>query len=300
VSRKQEARRDAELRLQTEVEKTATLLGQEAKDLRRMADELPFTARRLKLPLESLASRLELASEGLANELRSDVDLGTTRLLARLARRSLIVGIAGIGFLGPGVAEGVSSSVTQHLLDRQSATEETLQRLEEQVDELEAMPAEIETDGTPSRHSTAIGEERYYSGKRAAEIVGISYRQLDYWARTELVRPSVGDAAASGSRRQYSYRDLVELKVVKSMLDAGIKLESVRVAFDYLRDELNEDVASARLVIGGGRAILVRDDAELVDLLQSGQLAMTSLLSLDGVVAEIDRAIVLTDQNEPN
>src|SRR6478752_3556301 len=130
-----------------------------------------------------------------------------------------------------------------------------------------------------------------YSGKKAAEIVGISYRQLDYWARTDLIRPSVTDAAGSGSRRQYSYRDLLELKVVKSMLDAGIKLESVRTAFEYLRVELGENVSSARLVIGGGKAILVRDDAELLDVIKSGQLVMTSLLSLDGVQAEIDAAV---------
>jgi DNA-binding transcriptional MerR regulator len=130
-----------------------------------------------------------------------------------------------------------------------------------------------------------------YSGKKAAEIVGISYRQLDYWARTDLIRPSVCDAAGSGSRRQYSYRDLLELKVVKSMLDAGIKLESVRAAFEYLRENLGEDVASARLVIGGGRAVLVRDDAELLDVIKSGQLVMTSLLSLDGVQQEIDAAV---------
>ena len=75
------------------------------------------------------------------------------------------------------------------------------------------------------------------------------------------------------------------------MLDAGIKLESVRTAFEYLRENLGEDVASARLVIGGGRAVLVRDDAELLDVIKSGQLVMTSLLSLDGVQAEIDAAV---------
>ena len=133
---------------------------------------------------------------------------------------------------------------------------------------------------------------QHYSGKKAAEIVGISYRQLDYWARTDLIRPSVADAAGSGSRRQYSYRDLLELKVVKSMLDAGIKLESVRTAFEYLRENLGEDVASARLVIGGGRAVLVKDDTELLDVIRSGQFVMTSLLSLDGVQQEIDTAIV--------
>ena len=132
---------------------------------------------------------------------------------------------------------------------------------------------------------------QHYSGKKAAEIVGISYRQLDYWARTDLIRPSLADAAGSGSRRAYSYRDLVELKVVKSMLDAGIKLESVRTAFIYLREQLGEEVASARLVIGGGKAILVRDDSELLDVLKSGQFVMTSLLSLDGVQQEIQAVI---------
>ena len=64
--------------------------------------------------------------------------------------------------------------------------------------------------------------EAGYSGTKTAGIVGISYRQLDYWARTGLVRPSLLDAAGSGSRRAYSYRDLLELRVIKNLLDAGI------------------------------------------------------------------------------
>lgn len=131
-----------------------------------------------------------------------------------------------------------------------------------------------------------------YSGKKAAEIVGITYRQLDYWARTDLVRPSVTDAAGSGSRRRYSYQDLLELKVIKTLLDAGIKLESIRDVFTYLRDQLGEDVASAQLVISGGSAILVRDDDELVDVLRQGQFVMTGILSIGGVQREVDDALV--------
>ena len=133
---------------------------------------------------------------------------------------------------------------------------------------------------------------QHYSGKKAAEIVGITYRQLDYWARTDLVRPSVTDAAGSGSRRQYSYRDLLELKVIKTLLDAGIKLESVRSVFAYLREQLGEDVASAQLVISGATAVLVNDDDELVDVLKQGQFVMGSVLSLGGVQREVDSAIV--------
>ena len=130
-----------------------------------------------------------------------------------------------------------------------------------------------------------------FSGNRAAEIAGITYRQLDYWARTDLVRPSLEDAKGSGSRRRYSYRDLLELKVIKSLLDAGIKLESVREVFSYLRDNLGEDITSANLVIQGNQAVLVRDGGELIDLVRKGQ-GVLNVLALSGVVEDIDARIV--------
>jgi DNA-binding transcriptional MerR regulator len=133
--------------------------------------------------------------------------------------------------------------------------------------------------------------EQSYSGKRAAEIVGITYRQLDYWARTDLVKPSLATARGSGSRRLYSYRDLLELKVIKSLLDAGIKLESVRDVFRYLRDNLGEDVASVNLVISGNKSVLVRSGEEIIDLLKQGQ-GVLNVLPLAGVKEEIDAAIV--------
>ena len=92
-----------------------------------------------------------------------------------------------------------------------------------------------------------------YRGPQVCKIVGITYRQLDYWARTDLVRPSVCDAAGSGTQRLYSYTDLVELKVVKRLLDAGISLQSARKAIEYLRTQLGADLASAHLVIDGTR-----------------------------------------------
>lgn len=133
--------------------------------------------------------------------------------------------------------------------------------------------------------------EAGYSGRQAAQIVGITYRQLDYWARTDLIRPSLMDAAGSGSRRKYSYRDLLELKVVKNLLDAGIRLESVREAFAYLRDHLGEDVASVNLVISGKQSVLVRTGAEIIDLLREGQ-GVLNILPLAGVKDEVDAAIV--------
>jgi DNA-binding transcriptional MerR regulator len=133
-----------------------------------------------------------------------------------------------------------------------------------------------------------------FSGKAAAQIVGITYRQLDYWARTDLVRPTLADAKGSGSRRKYSYRDLLELKLIKTMLDSGIKLESVRDAFSYLRTNLGEDVASARLVIAGSSAVLVRDDAEMIEVVNGlhGQGVLNlNLVTLDGLKGELDAAV---------
>ena len=120
------------------------------------------------------------------------------------------------------------------------------------------------------------------SGRRTAEIVGISYRQLDYWARTDLVRPSLADAQGSGSRRRYSYRDLLELKVIKQLLDAGIKLESVREVFSYLRESLGEDITTANLVINGRNSVVVASGDELIDVLNKGQ-GVFNVLALGGV-----------------
>lgn len=129
-----------------------------------------------------------------------------------------------------------------------------------------------------------------FSGTQAAKVVGISYRQLDYWARTDLIRPSLSDAAGSGSRRRYSYKDLLELRVIKTLLDAGIKLESVRQVFEYLREHVREDIASAHLVISGNSVVLAKGD-ELIDVLNRGQ-GVLNVLSLAGVKDEVDAQLV--------
>lgn len=135
-------------------------------------------------------------------------------------------------------------------------------------------------------------EKQGFSGHQTAEIVGITYRQLDYWARTNLVRPSLTDASGSGSRRRYSYGDLLELKIIKRLLDAGISLPAVRSAFGYLRDQLDTDVASAHLVLSGSSAVLVRDGEELIDVVNrfKGQ-GVLNLLALSDVQSEVAAAV---------
>jgi DNA-binding transcriptional MerR regulator len=132
--------------------------------------------------------------------------------------------------------------------------------------------------------------EQGYRGPQVCKIVGITYRQLDYWARTDLIRPSLADAKGSGTQRMYSYRDLVELKVIKSLLDAGVKLPKARTALEYLREHLGEDLATANLVMNGTGSILARNGDELVDILRNGQTVF-SVVALSGVQEEVDAAI---------
>jgi DNA-binding transcriptional MerR regulator len=129
-----------------------------------------------------------------------------------------------------------------------------------------------------------------FSGKRTAEIVGITYRQLDYWARTDLIRPSLADAKGSGSRRQYAYRDLLELRIVKQLLDAGIKLETVRDVFKELRSLVGDEIASANLVIHGSSVALALDDGQLLDLVRSGQ-GVLNVMNLGQCAADLDERV---------
>ena len=101
-------------------------------------------------------------------------------------------------------------------------------------------------------------------------IVGISYRQLDYWARTGLVRPSVKDAQGSGTQRLYSFQDLATLKLIKRMLDSGVSLQQVRRAMGTLK-ELKEPALGTTLVSDGNRIYQVESPEAVVDLLASGQ-----------------------------
>ncbi len=135
-----------------------------------------------------------------------------------------------------------------------------------------------------------------FSGSQAAQIAGITYRQLDYWARTNLIRPSLSDAKGSGSRRSYEYRDLLELKVIKQLLDAGIKLESVREVFNYLRSHVDTEIASAHIVISGKAVVLCQGD-QLVDVVRNGQ-GVLNVLPLANIKSDVDAMIVsLADRN---
>jgi DNA-binding transcriptional MerR regulator len=137
-----------------------------------------------------------------------------------------------------------------------------------------------------------------YRGPQVCSLVGITYRQLDYWARTDLLRPSITEARGSGTQRRYSYRDLLELKVIKRLLDAGVSLQSARRAIECLR-EAGGDVASTNLVLNGTLSVLATTGEEIIDLLKGGQ-GVLNIVPMAGVVQELAAAIhqlsVATDE----
>ena len=110
-----------------------------------------------------------------------------------------------------------------------------------------------------------------YRGPTACSAAGITYRQLDYWARTGLVEPSVREASGSGTQRLYSFRDILVLKIVKKLLDAGISLQNIRTAIATLRDRGVGDLAQITLMSDGTTVYECTSTDEVVDLLQGGQ-----------------------------
>ena len=110
-----------------------------------------------------------------------------------------------------------------------------------------------------------------YRGPTACSAAGITYRQLDYWARTELVVPSVRSAAGSGSQRLYSFKDILVLKVVKRLLDTGVSLQNIRAAVDALRLRGVDDLAHITLLSDGTTVYECTSTEEVVDLLRGGQ-----------------------------
>jgi len=117
----------------------------------------------------------------------------------------------------------------------------------------------------------APADDLGYRGPTACAAAGISYRQLDYWARTGLVEPSVRAASGSGSQRLYGFRDILVLKVVKSLLDAGISLQQIRTAVTHLRARGSADLAQVTLMSDGASVYECTSPDEVIDLLQGGQ-----------------------------
>lgn len=116
-----------------------------------------------------------------------------------------------------------------------------------------------------------VAEDAGYRGPTACNAAGITYRQLDYWARTGLVEPTVRNATGSGSQRLYSFRDILVLKIVKRLLDTGVSLAQIRQAVQHLRERGVQDLAGMTLMSDGASVYECTSADEVVDLVQGGQ-----------------------------
>jgi DNA-binding transcriptional MerR regulator len=144
------------------------------------------------------------------------------------------------------------------------------------------------TDGLPD-----LDENAGYRGTVAARAAGISYRQLDYWARTELVEPTIRSAAGSGSQRLYGFRDILVLKLVKRLLDTGISLQQIRTAVNQLREAGVNDLATTTLMSDGASVYLCSSDDEVIDLVSRGQGVFG--IAVGKVLREVESSLIELD-----
>ena len=149
------------------------------------------------------------------------------------------------------------------------------------------------TDGLPDLDNAAG-----YRGAVAARAAGISYRQLDYWARTELVEPTVRGAAGSGSQRLYGFRDILVLKLVKRLLDTGISLQQIRTAVNQLRESGVNDLAQTTLMSDGASVYLCTSNDEVIDLVSRGQGVFG--IAVGKVLREVENSLVELDSERPD
>jgi DNA-binding transcriptional MerR regulator len=132
-----------------------------------------------------------------------------------------------------------------------------------------------------------------YRGATACAAAGITYRQLDYWARTELVAPTVQNATGSGSQRLYSFRDILMLKLVKRLLDTGISLQQIRIAVDQLRSAGVDDLTGTTLMSDGASVYLCTSSDEVIDLVNRGQGVFG--IAVGAVLREVETTLIEFD-----
>jgi DNA-binding transcriptional MerR regulator len=132
-------------------------------------------------------------------------------------------------------------------------------------------------------------EDVGFRGPTACSAAGVTYRQLDYWARTDLVKPSVRGATGSGTQRLYSFRDVLLLRIIKSLLDAGVSLQQIRTAISHLRERGTDDLTQVTLMSDGASVYECRSAGEVIDLLQGGQGVFG--IAIGGVWREIEGSL---------
>lgn len=163
---------------------------------------------------------------------------------------------------------------------------------------------EIAPDAFSKPLETVARETIGYRVPAVRQATDVTYRQLDYWARTGLVEPSVRSASGSGSQRLYSFRDIVVVRVVKRLLDAGVSLQNIRSAVAHLRERGTSDLAAITLISDGVSVYECNSDDEIIDLLRGGQgvfgIALGRTVSdVAADIADLSAVSATTDTTDP-
>jgi DNA-binding transcriptional MerR regulator len=270
---------DPHERLVVSVENAARELNLVAEELRAISDSLGRRHRDQARELLSVSTRLESLSGALGSEIMLGADGRMLRLLSAAARRALTIGVTATALVAGGVLEGVGGEAYTEFREREAAANASLDSLCDLVDELGDLPA---PNHSSDEGRSSIQEAEHFSGAQAAALVGITYRQLDYWARTNLIRPSLTERPRA--RRLYSFSDLVKLGIVKEALDAGIRLE-------VLGRVMSEDLLAGQpsfLVLDGTHVTAVEDDDALAELVSGGMSAgVLNVLSVRQIVERL-------------
>ena len=138
-----------------------------------------------------------------------------------------------------------------------------------------------------------------FNTKAISRITGLSQRQIDYWDRTHFIKPSVSDAAGKGSIRLYSFNDLIQLKIAKTLMDKGVSLQKIRKAITYLKknmQEIEKPLSELKFLTDGETIfVLTKDRKAIIDTLNSGQLVFSVAL---GEIVENLKGEVVALQKE--
>jgi DNA-binding transcriptional MerR regulator len=163
------------------------------------------------------------------------------------------------------------------------------------VDETASITVQEELFETATMRT--VPSDTGYRGPIACSAAGISYRQLDYWARTGLVVPTIRDANGSGTQRLYGFRDILVLKIVKRLLDSGVSLQNIRAAVDHLRERGGDDLARITLMSDGASVYECTSDDEVIDLVRGGQGVFG--IAIGKVWAEVEGSLAELPSERP-
>ena len=131
-----------------------------------------------------------------------------------------------------------------------------------------------------------------YTGPQVCKIVGISYRQLDHWTTTKLVKASLRNLKGSGHHREYSFEDLLRLKIIMNLRNGGMSLQKIRIALKALQKILDTGVSFSDVtVVSDGQSIYAsKNENDFIDILRKGQAVFG--ISLGPVHDEIEQQVI--------